>query len=101
MDLPSSKGTLHKSVVSIVPPPARSPDKTSLSFMDQYRLFIEEYKPLRSFVVFISLSQIVVFVCHAILAGFTMGLWGPVYREVEKMYNLIRCKNFILEPPDP
>ncbi len=90
LDLSSSQGTLHKSVVSIAPP-ARSQDKTSLSFMDEYRFFMEQYRPFWSFVVYISLAQIVVFVYHVILAanfGFTMGLWGPVYRKVEKMYKI-------------
>ena len=78
-----------------------------MSFMDEYRFFIEEYRPFRSFVVYISLAQIIVFVYHVILAanfGFTMGLWGPVYRKVEKMYKIhciVRIVNFILEPPDP
>ena len=96
MDQSLSQGTMNMSVVSIELPVKSQADaaKTSLSFMDHYKLFIDEFRPFRSFVMYISLAQIAVFVCHVILAaihGFTMGLLGPTFNEVG-YFDTVQCQ---------
>ena len=57
---------------------------------------MDQYRPFRSVMVYISLAQILVFVYYVILAaknGITIpwGTDGPIYRKVEQMFNLIWC----------
>ena len=81
-----SWSTPHKSAVSIfITPPSRTrEEEEKLSYREGDSRFVEQRN--WSFIRFISLVEIFVFVYHVILLaedGVTVGISGPVYSEVK------------------